>query len=182
MVIFIAILMAAIAVVIVAWPIVRGRSAPSPSGEENDPVLGELMVRREAVLTAIKDLEFDYAVGKIEEGDFQALNAQLRAEAIEVLKELDRCQSLSGSTGQEREADIEARLEREIAQRRRKRAPASPALDAQIEAEIAALRHGATFASPSPNGRACPRCGTPLDEEDRFCRRCGASVHARKGG
>lgn len=170
MVIFIALLMAAIAVVIVVWPIVRGRSALSLNGGESDPVLGELMVRREAVLTAIKDLEFDHAVGKIEEEDFQVLNAQLRAEAIEVLKELDRRLGM--------QVELETQLEQEIAQRRRGKGSVSAALDTQIEAEIAALRRGAV--PVSWDGPACPRCGASLDEGDRFCKHCGTPIRVHR--
>ena len=172
MLIFIAILMAAIAVIIVAWPIVHGRPTSRLNDRENDPTLSELMMRREAVLTALKELEFDHAVGKIEEGDFQILNAQLCMEAIKVLKELD--QYLGTQT------DLEAQLEREIAQRRRRRSPTLAALEAQIEAEVAALRQKGD--PISLDGQACPHCGAPLAKEDHFCRRCGTPAPAHKGG
>jgi hypothetical protein len=166
MIVVIAILMAAIAVAIVIWPVVRGARARLANNPESDLVSMELLARREAALTAIKDLEFDYAVGKIEEEDFQILNAQLRAEAIEILKEID--QQLGAI------ADKEAQLERKAARKRRKRAVAPCAcaqgrpasLEAQVEAEIAALRRPA-------QGRSCARCGAALAVEDRFCRRCG---------
>ncbi len=173
MTILIAVLITAIAVAIVAWPIVRGRH-PAPTKEEVDPELAELLARREAMLTAIKDLEFDHAVGKIEEKDFQVLNARLRAEAIQVLKELDR---YLGSAME----DLDAQLEAEIA-RRRRQIPDVAALEAQIEAEIAALRERTPTTTPSSDGRICPRCGSSLDADDRFCSQCGAPVASPQAG
>ncbi len=158
MIVVIAILMAAIAVAIVIWPVVRGGRARFMNDPEPELVSMELLARREVALTAIKDLEFDHAVGKIEEEDFQALNAQLRAEAIAVLKEIDR---RLGAI-----ADVGAQPEREVARKRRKKTAAPASLEAQIEAEIAALRRPA-------QGRSCARCGAALAAEDRFCKRCG---------
>ncbi len=167
MTIIIAVLIAAVAVAIVAWPIIQGGRLRLANGEEADPVLAELMARREAILTAIKDLEFDHAVGKVEEEDFRVLDTRLRAEAVEVLKEID--QRLGGDM-----ASLDAQLEAEIA-RRRRRVPAAT-LEEQVEAEIAALRRQARTQPIASVERTCTQCGAPLDEGDRFCSRCGTPV------
>ncbi|HEY66191.1 MAG TPA: zinc ribbon domain-containing protein [Caldilineae bacterium] len=165
MVVVIAILMAVVAMTITAWPIIQGRRERRAEGQGDDITLDELLARRESLLTAIKDLEFDRAVGKIEEEDFQALNAQLRTEAIEVLKQIDQRMGVSPSKAV-------PRRRRRKAARRRERPPIDRELEAQVEAEITALRRRpATEAQ-----RLCSQCGATLDPDDRFCGQCGAPV------
>lgn len=50
----------------------------------------ELEREKALVLRAIKELEFDRAMGKVGEEDFTAIAARLRARAIALMQELDR--------------------------------------------------------------------------------------------
>lgn len=172
MIILIAIGMAAAAAILVAWPLIQAAQTRAPQPTGRDQVLDELLARREAALTAIKDLEFDYLVGKIEEADYQALDARLRSEAIAILKAIDQ-----HTGGDLREASV--RREREIARKRRPRVapqPAPPSLEAQVEAEIAALRRQPAHPGTRSAAASCASCGAALDAADRFCRNCGAPV------
>ncbi len=171
MTILIAICMAAAAVILVAWPLIQAAQTRAPQPPRQDQVLDELLARREAALTAIKDLEFDYLVGKVEEADYQAFNARLRSEAIAILKAIDQHTGVDSG-------EASARLEREIARKRRKRAAPTPApsLEAQVEAEIAALRRQSAAPGAQPAAATCASCGAALDAADRFCRNCGAPV------
>lgn len=171
MIILIAICMAAVAAILVAWPLIQAAQTRAPQSTRRDQVLDELLARRETALVAIKDLEFDYLVGKIEEADYQALDARLRSEAIVILKAIDQ------HTGVDSE-EASARLEREIARKRRPRAAPQPApsLEAQVEAEIAALRRRPAASGTHPVSVSCANCGAALDVADRFCRNCGAPV------
>jgi flagellar biosynthesis/type III secretory pathway M-ring protein FliF/YscJ len=49
----------------------------------------ELEVAKEAKYREIRDTEMDFRTGKLSEGDYRALERQLRAEAVEILRELD---------------------------------------------------------------------------------------------
>ena len=60
--------------------------------ETEDPVLAELEARKEAKYREIRDAEMDRAQGKLSDADFRRQDAELRAEAIAILKELDRVQ------------------------------------------------------------------------------------------
>jgi zinc-ribbon domain len=42
------------------------------------------------VLRSIKELEFDRAMGKVSEADFEEIGGRLRARAIALMEELDR--------------------------------------------------------------------------------------------
>ena len=49
----------------------------------------ELVIEKDAVLRSLKDLEFERAVGKLSDEDFARLDAQFRAKAKIILKQLD---------------------------------------------------------------------------------------------
>jgi hypothetical protein len=50
----------------------------------------ELEAAKEAKYAEIRDAELDYRTGKLSEGDWKALDRSRRAEAIELLDEIDR--------------------------------------------------------------------------------------------
>jgi hypothetical protein len=55
----------------------------------DDPRIADLEARKEAKYREIRDAELDHAAGKLSEQDFRRLDAELRREAIELLRELD---------------------------------------------------------------------------------------------
>jgi len=48
-----------------------------------------LLVRKEEVLLAIKELEFDFNTDKISKVDFDALHSKLEQEAVDLLEKID---------------------------------------------------------------------------------------------
>jgi flagellar biosynthesis/type III secretory pathway M-ring protein FliF/YscJ len=56
---------------------------------ENADRLAELEARKEAKYREIRDAEMDFQTGKLSEEDHRALDRQLRAEAMEVLRAID---------------------------------------------------------------------------------------------
>jgi hypothetical protein len=74
---------------VVSLPLRRGRR------DGADPVeaeLAELEARKQAIYRQIRDAEGDHAAGKLSDQDFRLLDGELRAEAVEVLKRIDRLQ------------------------------------------------------------------------------------------
>ena len=73
-----------------AWfvtaPLRRERAASA--GEE--PRRAELEAAKEAKYRQIRDAELDREQGKLSQEDWKRIDAELRREAIELLKELDR--------------------------------------------------------------------------------------------
>ena len=61
------------------------------SGEERleDPVEAELEARKQAKYREIRDTELDHAQGKLSDEEFARQDAELRGEAIEILREID---------------------------------------------------------------------------------------------
>lgn len=48
-----------------------------------------LLVRKEEVLLAIKELEFDFKTDKISKPDYEALHNKLEQEAVDLLEKID---------------------------------------------------------------------------------------------
>ncbi len=98
------------------------------------------------VLRSIKELEFDRAMGKVSEADFEEMGRRLRARAIRLMKQLDV-----------EAVDFLAVIERELEQRLGR--PPEPA----------AAGGGAAK-------RTCGACGIANDGDARFCKACGATL------
>ncbi len=75
---------------VAAWVSVplRRAGAPSEPGLE-DPVLAELEARKQAKYREIRDTELDHAQRKLSDEEYARQDAELRREAIEILKEID---------------------------------------------------------------------------------------------
>ena len=102
----------------------------------------QLFERKEQLLGEIVELELDRELGKVSAEDFHRLFAELEAETLAIIGELDR---LNGaSSGQ-----FERRIEEEVAALRRKTAAS------RCHGCGALRREGDLF---------CPQCGTSLAE------------------
>jgi NADH pyrophosphatase NudC (nudix superfamily) len=106
---------------------------------------GMLLLRqREQLYVAIRELEFDRSLGKVQEEDYTGQRRALDAEAVSVLAQLDQ-------------------LERP--------ATGKTAIVLQIEREVAALKGGEV--SEAGKALTCSGCGAPNLEGHRFCPECG---------
>ena len=90
----IAALLIAALVVFVVWLLsgpfrARGAIAPAPDSDERRA----LDSAKEAKYAEIRDNETDFRTGKLSDEDFRALNRQLRAEAVEILRAIDELDS-----------------------------------------------------------------------------------------
>lgn len=156
------------------------RKAAQVTQEEQD--LSHWLAERDRTLTALQELDFDYALGKIPEEDYPATRAWLVQSGTEILRKLDEIQAVSGTNS------AEERLEAAIAARRAERAMAGATpvtaggngngytapQDDKLEDLIAARRR-------QRNGKAagfCPKCGGPVQKADQFCPKCGAKLKA----
>jgi hypothetical protein len=79
-----AVALAALVAVLVLAPL-RTRAATTAPDRRDD-----LEAAKEAKYREIKDAELDFRMGKLSEEDWRGLDAELRAQAIAILRELDR--------------------------------------------------------------------------------------------
>jgi hypothetical protein len=146
MVIALSVLLAAVALLLVAWPLVRGSAARDESqAAAGQEALSDLVAQRDGTLQAIRELQFDRDVGKLTADDFLVFERNLKMAAAESLRRLDAW---------------EAAADREIA-------AAVPARAAKTPAPS----RGATA-----DGSSCPRCGSAIAADDVFCTRCGSDL------
>ena len=142
MVILGAVVLVGISVFLILQPIIAGKEAPT-SGAGEEP--SEAQFKKRVSLLQLRDAEYEYAMGKLGDEDYQTLRKELSAEALAAIR------------SEESEAKGTPAREYEEA-------------DAEIEAEIAQVRirlSGGVFCSecgyPNPGGsRFCGECGTPL--------------------
>ena len=98
-----ALLLAAGVVFFVLHPLVTGRWAPL---ERSDQEMSEAEARRRVKLLALRDVEYDFATGKLDDGDYQSLKRELAAEALEALEATER--EAEGVGSEALEAEIAA--------------------------------------------------------------------------
>ena len=90
--------LAAIVAVVVWLPLRRG-------GKEElheHTRLEELRAAKEAKYREIRDAELDHQMGKVSREDWRAVDRDLRGEAIEILRELDRLEGRAPQGGMDR--------------------------------------------------------------------------------
>jgi hypothetical protein len=83
----------AFAVLLISAPL--RRPPPAPDAPEVAD-LAALEAAKEAKYREIRDAELDRRTGKLSDEDWHALDAQLRAEAVDILKRLDEVSEQRG--------------------------------------------------------------------------------------
>ena len=74
-------------------------------GEEErqeETLRAELEAAKEAKYREIRDAELDHKMGKLSRDDWRSVDRDLRSEAIEILRELDRLEGRSPQGGMDR--------------------------------------------------------------------------------
>ena len=113
------------------------------------------------VLRSIKDLEFDFAMKKMSQSDYDEMSVRLRARAMGLMRQLD------AGTG------YRTSIEEELGKRLGKRglAPSADAPAAVADPDEAATSSAAAIAH-------CAACGQDNDADARFCKHCGSKLTA----
>lgn len=106
---------------------------------------------KQLVLRSIKELEFDFAMGKVSQSDFDEMSGRLRRRAVGLMRQLDE----GGGYREQIEREVEKRL-REMDTESR---PASDDVALTGDDVICV-------------------CGTANDADARFCKSCGSKLHA----
>ncbi len=139
----------------IAYPLF---TAPREELAETPDALDSLLSQRDAEYDAIRDLDFDFQMGKLSQNDYATMREKYKGRAAVALQQIDAIGGNGAGTP----------VEEQVAQLRATRHAAPPADDA-IEREIARMRAGKSTASDL----RCANCGTPYHAGDEFCAKCG---------
>jgi hypothetical protein len=96
----IALVVLGIAVLLIIGPLRSGALRAERPGQT--PERSQLEAAKEAKYREIRDAELDYRTGKLSREDWERLDSSLRAEAVELLHEID---ALEGSRSPSRTTD-----------------------------------------------------------------------------
>ncbi len=107
----------------------------------------ELEREKRILLKAIKEVEFDQALGKVDDADALEIVNRYRTRAREIIKLLEGDKS----------GDYEKQVEKELAKRLAK---------AGVSADVA----------PAAVAGVCGACATRNDDDAAFCKKCGAKL------
>jgi DNA-directed RNA polymerase subunit RPC12/RpoP len=190
----IVILLVTIALFIIAYPLWQ-QSQIILTGPITTPghTYAELEARYNAELAAIKDLMFDYEMGKVTHDDYNQLLSLSKSRAARIRQEMSLLTSKPDI-----HPELDTKIEQLITQTRRQSVAninGYGTMLQQIDQDIAQLKHsnGRTTACPHCQGRVmvgdgfCPACGHTINnghsvhtdrEADQACRECGSAVQA----
>ncbi len=89
---FLLIMLFASVALVVLWPLLQARDKAIPE-EGDSPVmpsaLALLQAEHDAILIAVRDLDFDYQTGKVTENEYLAQREGLMQRGVEILKQID---------------------------------------------------------------------------------------------
>ena len=141
MLIISAVLLVGISVFLILQPLIAGMEAPLESAGEEP---SEAQFKKRVSLLQLRDAEYEFAMGKLGEEDYQALRKEISAEALAAIRE----EEAEGQAASADYAEGSAEIEDEIA-------------------EVRARLSGGVFCSecghPNAAGsRFCSECGTAL--------------------
>jgi hypothetical protein len=153
------------ALVLVLQPLWR-KSRPGPATSTAGYTFDELEARYNAILASIKDLMFDYEMGKMSHEDYEVILVESKTEAARIRKEMDR---LADHTALD--PTIGAEIEALVTTARKNNRNGSRKMLQEIDQNIAQLKNG--------NGHttACSHCYGRVRIGDAFCPCCGHSLN-----
>ncbi|SPF52295.1 conserved hypothetical protein [Candidatus Sulfopaludibacter sp. SbA4] len=162
-VILIIVITCVIAIAVIAFILgVRPKDLPVPEPESPFQHLDE---RKAAIYENLRDLQFEYRVGKLSDEDYQSTKKDLQKELAGVLAEVDKIKlTLNGAS--------------------RPAAPSAPATaSATAPAAATPSRNNRSRdrdsplasegAVPPPTPFSCAACGATFDKPLKFCGECG---------
>ncbi len=154
--------------VLILYPLWQSHGQSIFASSAPQHTLENYEARYQAALAAIKELMFDYEMGKVSEEDYQPLLTKTKLEAAEIRRQIDRLSHQQANAPID--AALDAEIESLISQLRTAPPPDDQVLRREIEAEIEMLKglDGDTL--------TCPNCGRSVGEADAFCSGCGQSL------
>jgi rubrerythrin len=142
----------AVVVAIIALPLFDRKTPFKRQPSQREALENE----RRDVVRAIRELDFDYRTGKLNEDDYKRLRETQVQRGADILRQLDQ---LNEAADSRRDADAE--IEQRVAAIRQQ--PSTRETDAVVQ-------------DGQATSLACPACGSRVSAADRFCPQCGHAL------
>jgi hypothetical protein len=146
-----------VAIAVIAFVLSVGpRSVPEP-----EPVspFAHLDERKAAIYENLRDLQFEYRVGKLSDEDYQSTKRDLQKELAAVLAEVDRVRNGLPVAAPPAAVVVAP--------------PAQAAAPVPVQAALTPQA-----APQKPAGFACESCGATFEKPLKFCGECGKPMKA----
>ncbi len=147
------IVLAAAALLFVLKPLFSSKFIRMDMTDARTRELEQLVKRKNKVYSDIKDLDFEFGIGKMAENDYQSLRKECIHEVADILRLIDSHEKLSDGNGK----ITNAYLEQIIASKRKVKPD-----------EILMQTH--------PEILACASCGFENNLRAKFCTECGTKL------
>ena len=139
--------------------------------------LSTLMAERDHVVASIQELDDDYHLGKLPVEEYPPQRLALLQSGADILRKIDSLQERPASmpAAERLETAIKAnRLTFETGRSPSKKNgnAVPPVPDDELEQKIASRRRS----MQGKVGGFCPKCGRPVQVNDRFCPHCGSTL------
>jgi len=129
-----------------------------------DPALVQIHDEREAIYSAIRDLDHDFETGKLEAADHAQMRAGLREQAIALLRAERATATSEASPAAGTATSAVAKTDVKTGGR-------------AVDAMDGPSRPPATATAEPMTGRFCPQCGGAVTPAWHFCSHCGGRLN-----
>jgi len=172
---------ALIGTIALLWASVRTLSGDAPLPADLEALAAQnrdvdaLVEDKRRVLRALKDLENEHAIGKIDDADYETIAAQYRQEAKALMREMDHNAAPALAEAE--------RIAREYLAKQGLGAQASAG--SAVKSDVRGSR--ATVGADPGDDRekaserlrvVCPACAASNEPDAAFCKKCGTAVRA----
>lgn len=156
------------ALALVIEPMVRSARRPAPPVDLPDPD----ETPRGIALSALKEIEFDKATGKLSDADYALLKQRYTQAAVQAMRAEEQQSTVAAGAGEAPDA-VEAIIRAKVLALRQPALEGSPAcLTCGPRPEPDAV-FCSTCGNRLPTGTACASCGAALVPGATFCEACG---------
>lgn len=131
----------------------------APLRYAREVTLEQLHADRDRLRAQLRELDMDFETGKLAQEEYERYRAR-------------RLQQIEATTRAIHETDDTEEAPALEAQPEGEEPPTTEELEQELERRIAARKR----VLEELEAHACPGCGTTIDPDDRFCRKCGADL------
>jgi hypothetical protein len=158
------------------WASVRTLSGDAPLPTDLEAMAARrhgvdaLAEEKRRVLRALKDIESEHAIGKIDDADYATFVAQLRDDAKAVMRQMDL--EVAPLRDEAERIAREYLAKRGLGAAGATAAPAEESTPGDVPGDAA---------EPSAERLACGSCDTSNEPDATFCKQCGSAIRAGGG-